>query len=148
MGQEETTVNKLAQMSLTEQGARVFRNNVGTAWVGKLTEEYPSSGGRIITLTKARRMPFGLIVPAPKSSAKSHGGSSDLIGWQTVRITPDMVGLRLAVFVAVETKTDGYPKASKEQKNFLRQVKKAGGIARIARRGDTPEGVVFEEVEE
>jgi len=28
-------------------------------------------------------------------------GSSDLIGWQTVTITPDMVGKQVAVFVAL-----------------------------------------------
>ena len=59
-------------------------------------------------------------------------GSSDLIGWVSREITPDMVGKRIAQFLAVETKS---PKgrASSEQKNFIAAVKKAGGAAGIAR---------------
>ncbi len=32
-------------------------------------------------------------------------GSSDLIGWKSVTVTPDMVGQQVAVFVALEVKT-------------------------------------------
>lgn len=59
-------------------------------------------------------------------------GSSDLIGWKSVTITPDMVGQQVAVFVALEVKT---PKgrATDEQKNFVNVVNAAGGKAAIVR---------------
>lgn len=59
-------------------------------------------------------------------------GSSDLIGWKSVMVTPDMVGKRVALFTAVEVKTPtGRP--TKEQLNFIQRIKEAGGIAGIAR---------------
>jgi hypothetical protein len=59
-------------------------------------------------------------------------GSSDLIGWKSVTVTPEMVGQQVAVFVALEVKT---PKgrATDEQKNFVNVVNAAGGKAAIVR---------------
>lgn len=59
-------------------------------------------------------------------------GSSDLIGWKSVTITPDMVGQKVAVFVALEVKTTK-GRATEEQKNFIAVVKGAGGKAEIVR---------------
>ncbi len=59
-------------------------------------------------------------------------GGSDLIGWKSIEITPDMVGKRVAVFVAIETKV-GRRGATAEQDNFLAQVSAAGGIAVLSR---------------
>jgi hypothetical protein len=57
-------------------------------------------------------------------------GSSDLIGWTTVEITEEMIGQKIAVFTAVELKTEK-DRASPEQINFVEQVHKAGGLAGI-----------------
>ena len=59
-------------------------------------------------------------------------GGADLIGWRSVLITPDMVGQRIAQFVSVEVKT---PKGTvrPEQQVWADNVRKAGGIAVIAR---------------
>lgn len=54
-------------------------------------------------------------------------GSSDLIGYRVVEVTPDMVGQRLAVFVALEVKDKG--RLTAEQAQFLAVVRGAGGIA-------------------
>lgn len=59
-------------------------------------------------------------------------GGSDLIGWTTVEVTPEMVGTRLAVFTAVEVKAPN-GRATEAQLNFISQVLKAGGFAGIAR---------------
>ena len=59
-------------------------------------------------------------------------GSSDLIGWKSITITPDMVGQKVAVFVALEVKTTK-GRATEEQKNFVAVVKGAGGKAEIVR---------------
>lgn len=84
---------------------RAFRNNVGGF-------KDPATG---------RFIRYGLFV-----------GSSDLIGWRTVTITPDMVGQTFAQFLSVEVKT---PKGvlSPEQRTWLENVRKAGGVAVVAR---------------
>jgi hypothetical protein len=59
-------------------------------------------------------------------------GSSDLIGWRTVTITPDMVGQRIAVFTSIEVKTPT-GRVKPEQQQWLDAVQAAGGIAGVAR---------------
>ena len=59
-------------------------------------------------------------------------GSSDLIGLRTLVITPDLVGQRLAQFVALEIKT-ARGVVSPEQRAFLDLVEQLGGLAAICR---------------
>jgi len=130
----ETTL-KLAQIILSKKGWRVFSNPMGAGFVGKVTAEYNDSGGHVVELIGARRLPFGVCNP----------GGSDGIGWRPLKITEAMVGQTVAQFVAVECKTKAYKTASKDQKNFLAQVVRAGGLALIAmREGD--DGVIFDEI--
>ena len=71
-------------------------------------------------------------------------GSSDCVGWTERTITRGMVGQKVAVFTAIETKRPGWnpPKSGKKlvewekQKNFLIAVKNAGGIAELATDAD------------
>lgn len=59
-------------------------------------------------------------------------GSSDLIGWLGVTVTPEMVGSTVAVFLAIETKS-ARGSESEAQAAFLRTVATHGGIALIGR---------------
>jgi hypothetical protein len=59
-------------------------------------------------------------------------GSADLIGWQSIEVTPEMVGRRLAVLVSIEVKGPG-GRVRPEQKNWAEQVARVGGVAVIAR---------------
>jgi hypothetical protein len=59
-------------------------------------------------------------------------GSSDLIGWVPRIVTPEMVGSRVAVFLAIETKTKRGV-VSNEQQSFIDAVNEAGGKAFVAR---------------
>lgn len=64
-------------------------------------------------------------------------GGSDIIGWQEIEITPEMVGTKIARFVAIEckTRTPGGKRiksATPEQQNFIERVKMAGGAAGVA----------------
>lgn len=99
----ETAIQNAIRMVLSKVGLRLFRNNIGLA-----------------TFPDGSKVEYGL---GP--------GTSDLIGWKPVTVTQDMVGKRLAVFVAVEVKKPGH-KTSKErleqQLNFLHRVVEAGGI--------------------
>ena len=59
-------------------------------------------------------------------------GSSDLIGLRTLEITPDLVGQRIAQFVALEIKTTRGV-VSPEQRAFLDLVEQLGGLAAVCR---------------
>jgi hypothetical protein len=70
-------------------------------------------------------------------------GGSDLIGWTTVEVTPEMVGRKVAIFSAIEVKTPtGRP--TLEQTRFIEAVRRAGGIACIARSEAEAEKTVAE----
>jgi hypothetical protein len=59
-------------------------------------------------------------------------GSSDLIGWRTVTVTPEMVGSQVAVFTSIEVKAAS-GRLSPEQRQWLDAVQAAGGIGGVAR---------------
>jgi len=98
----ESAILARVRIALSKAGVAIFRNNTGTL---------PDRHGRIVH--------FGLCK-----------GSSDLIGWRSVLVTPDMVGTRMAVFVACEVKDRTIP--TLEQRQFLAAVSAAGGIAILA----------------
>ncbi|MBP8298034.1 MAG: hypothetical protein KAX84_18130 [Burkholderiales bacterium] len=104
-GMNETAILQRIRLDLgLEPTVRLFRNNVG-----------------VLRDAQGRPVRFGL-----------HPGSGDLIGWRSVRITPDMVGRLLAVLASVEVKTaTGKPRS--DQVHWAKQVLDAGGFAGIAR---------------
>lgn len=68
----------------------------------------------------------------PIKAGLGANGASDLIGFKTVTITPDMVGRDVAIFCAIEVKTET-GQVKKEQHMFIEAVQKNGGIAGVAR---------------
>lgn len=88
----------------SDPSIRLFRNHVGR-----------------VQDSKGRWHSFGLAV-----------GSADLIGFQTVEITPEMVGTKLAVFVSIECKS-ATGAVRPEQEAWARTVRNKGGRAVIAR---------------
>lgn len=100
----ESDLYPIAMLAATEQGDRLFRNNVGV---------FQTLDGRYIRT--------GLCV-----------GSSDLIGWRSVTITPEMVGMKIAQFVGLEGKA-GRKTQTKEQKAFAEILTNAGGLAAVVR---------------
>jgi len=112
MASETTLLNRIRQAA-SRLSARVFRNNVGVA-------KYPS-GHTVV---------YGL-----------HPGSSDLIGWTTIEVTPSMVGRRVAVFTSLELK-QGSGRTTPEQDAWLRAVREAGGIAAVVRSVEDAESAI------
>jgi hypothetical protein len=96
----EQQIQQQIRLALGHGPVRLWRNNTGT-----LRDE------------RGRPVSFGLCP-----------GSSDLIGYRSITVTPDMVGQQLAVFAAVEVKA---PKGrlSEAQQAFLSHVAAAGGLA-------------------
>jgi len=113
----EAALTRRIQVGLTNADTRIWRNNVGTAWQGQVTRNRDGS----ITIRNPRPVTFGLCE-----------GSSDLIGARSVQVTPEMVGRRVAVFAAVEVKTDA-GRATDMQQQFIQTVRFLGGFAGIAR---------------
>jgi hypothetical protein len=115
----------------------LFRLNTGQAWV--------SGGGPVQRLADG-----SVLVPAARPVALGLGkpdgkplvGAADLIGWTSMTITPDMVGCRVAVFTALEVKETAGGRKRDEQRNFIDQVRLAGGIASFVSSPEEAEHVV------
>jgi hypothetical protein len=106
MAKLETNISNRVRLKISHL-CRTFRNNVG-----------------LFTTNTGDKIRTGLCK-----------GSSDLIGWTTIEVTPEMVGARVGLFVGIEIKSvRGRPSA--EQTNFINQVNGAGGVAFIARSPD------------
>ena len=83
---------------------RLFRNNVG-----------------VLQDKEGRYVRYGV----------GGNGGSDLIGWDTMMITREHAGMRIAVFCAVEVKAPG-ESAAPDQLTWLSMVAAAGGRAGVA----------------
>ena len=115
----ESESSKRIALELSRQGFVTWRNNTGFAWQGVSTVHDRSRG--VLTLRNPRPIRFGLAE-----------GSSDRVGLLSIVITPEMVGKKIAVFTAVECKSER-GRTSKEQENFLGVIERAGGIAFVAK---------------
>jgi hypothetical protein len=69
-------------------------------------------------------------------------GSSDLIGFTSKTITSDMVGQQVAIFTAIEVKTDK-GKVSPAQTKFIDMVLGFGGLAGICRSVDDAKNLII-----
>jgi hypothetical protein len=100
----EHEIQQRIRLACGRGGVRLWRNNTGA-----LVDQ------------QGRFMRFGLCK-----------GSSDLIGLRSLEITPELVGQRIAQFVAMEIKT-GSGTVSPEQRAFLQLVQQQGGLAGVCR---------------
>ena len=101
-------------MAASQLGARLWRNQSGA---------HRNSRGQWIQ--------YGL----------AHPGGSDFIGYVPVTITPEMVGYTVAIFVAIEAKTD-HGRVSDAQTHFLEVVTSHGARAGVARSVDDIRAIV------
>lgn len=100
---EKALQEEIINATNRRKDARLFRNNVG------------------MCTDKTIGLRFGL-----------RKGSSDLIGFKTVKITKNMIGKKIAVFMAIECKIKNR-KPTNEQKIFINNVRKFGGIGIVVR---------------
>lgn len=126
METNETSLTRKIMLAIgSREKFRIFRNNVGAAWVGKSKRFTHAQTVNVksgdVLVQQARFFEAGLCT-----------GSSDLIGLESLVVTPEMVGKNIAIFVAVEVKVPG-GSVRKEQVNFLEMVNKMGGKGIICR---------------
>lgn len=95
---------------------RVFRQNAGTAWQGKIIEQSASR----------------LVLAYPRAIRLGSPGMADLGGLTSVVITPDMVGQLIGVDVQIECKF-GAGRLTAEQAAYIQMIRTLGGRAGIAR---------------
>ena len=114
-GTSERDVLKLLQDAATLMGVTLLRNNVGA-----LQDRY----GRWVT--------YGV----------GGIGWPDTIGYQTVTVTPEMVGQRIAIFVGVEAKRESGGVVSERQARVLERLRQAGARAGVARSVDDLQGIL------
>lgn len=123
-----TDLTHRLMVAMSNVGATLFRNNVGNGLmirhtnveirqriIDACTRLAEAKGG------SAYRLQFGLCP-----------GSSDLVGFTPVTITPEMVGKTISVFTATEVKF-GADRVKQEQSNFINAVRSSGGIGIVAR---------------
>ena len=123
---KESNIQQLVRLAASKlKGVRLFRNNVALAWVGDATQ---------IKATMTVTLPPGSVVirNARPLHAGLQKGSGDLIGWQSITITPDMVGTVIAKFVSVEVKTTKGGERE-DQVIWKNVVNQHGGAAIVAR---------------
>ena len=106
---KESPLLKRIMLDCGHGDVRLYRNNCGAF------KDPKDPAGR-------RWVSYGVASP----------GGSDLIGWRSVVVTPDMVGQRVAVFAALEVKGEG-GRATPEQRQFIENVRRAGGFAGVVR---------------
>lgn len=126
MADAEKTITNSILVLASQIGARLFRQNVGVAWIGTT----------ILTASRPRQVELRpgdvLIRNARRFHAGLCKGSSDIVGWSPYVVQPDDVGRTLAIFTAAEVKT-GKLAATDEQAKFVRAVRAAGGRSVVAR---------------
>jgi len=134
---KESNVLRAAWLALAGVRATVFRVNTGKGWV--------SGGGEVQRLADGSvRIPFARPVALGFGDVKGDPivGTSDLIGWTEIVVTPEMVGHKVAIFTAIETKESGGGRKREGQKTFLARLISAGGIGGFAASADAARMIV------
>lgn len=105
-------------------GARLFRRNIGTGWIGQ-AKKFTKSETIIVRSGD-------VLIRSARSFHNGEAGQSDTWGWVPVTITADMVGQVIAQHVEIEVKF-GSDRESPDQKRWREFVNASGGRAGIAR---------------
>lgn len=120
-----TALKNRIMLALSKAGRLVFNNITAQGWAGKSFElkrgEKFTAPGNCRVILDPYPIKAGLCV-----------GSGDLIGGESIVITPDMVGSKVLVFASWEVKS-GTGRPTEQQKTFAKVIRERGGIAEIVR---------------
>lgn len=123
-------------IACSKAGARMFRMQVGLAWIGSKIKKIERPGRYVLDL------PAGAVVVYDARPLKSGTvGMSDTGGWVTIKITEDMVGTKIAQSAWIEVK-QGAGRLSKEQAAFIQAARLAGCRAGVARTVEEAVGIL------
>lgn len=130
MGAKEKRLTNERLKAIDPDRERLFRINAGEGQVGKQIRGAINIRKVIGGLPDAALNRSVLILNAQPLKAAPPGWA-DLAGWETVEITPDMVGQKLAQFKMVEVKATG--NLSDVQKKMRDLVQRMGGRFEVLR---------------
>lgn len=122
----EGALLKKFMLEHSKLGSRLFRANSGRGWTGKSIGPFKDEKQVVL-------YPGDILIRKARPFNGMQAGTSDLIGWTTIQITPDMVGRSAAIYTAAEVKTAG-TRTTKQQTAYIRTVNESGGIGVIARK--------------
>lgn len=111
-------------LACSRGNTRLFRQSVGLAWIGK--------AWRAPSRQTIQVEPGDVVIRQARPFKAGIEGMSDLGGWRTLTVTPDMAGQKIAQVVQFEAKK-GTGRLTPEQKRWLETVSEAGGLAREIR---------------
>jgi len=136
---KENNVMRMVWGAVAHLGTRLFRLNTGRGWISGLGPDgvIQLTDGSVV-IKAARSIAIGFSTP----SGDALKGASDLQGWTSIVVTPELVGRRVAIYTAIETKNSTGGTKRKEQKNFIEQICGAGGIAGFASSPEQAQGLV------
>lgn len=109
----------------SDRPKRLSANDRGTAYINGKTIQLKAGD---VIIHKGRPVALGMAF----ADGSPVVGTTDLIGYTIVKITPDMVGKSLPVYTAVDAKQEGGGRVSKDQQNYVEQINRVNGIAGIA----------------
>jgi hypothetical protein len=104
------------QLAHSRHDTRLWRANAGRAWQGEPIE----------------RSPGRLVLKHPRAVQLAPPGFPDLFGLRSVKITPELIGRTLPVFVAMEVKT-GTGRTNEAQDLFLDLLRSLHAFHGVAR---------------
>lgn len=129
--------NRQSQLAASRLGARLWRMSVGLGWVGDAL--------KIKTAQTIHVKPGDVVIRQARPFRSGIEGMSDGVGLVPVIVTQEMVGKRLAVFLAVEDK-QGTGRPTDEQWSFIKAIRALGGRAGIARSDEDVAAIVRGEI--
>lgn len=119
MSETEKSIQNEIRLAASKNGCTLFRANAGVAWTGN---------------KKTRHKDGSLTIHDPRPFHGMIEGFPDLVGWQEIEITKEMVGQKIARIVMPEVKTPtGKKREAQERfaKNALAKNVKYGFVRSV-----------------
>lgn len=116
----EIEVQTDTRIALSNGDTRLFRQQTGHFWQGEVTRLRDGS----------------ILLKNPRMVVSGFEGWPDLGGWVSVVVTPEMVGMKIAVAAQVEMKRPRGGKKGTQQKAFIAMACAMGVRAGFARSVD------------
>ena len=120
MSKTESNIQNEIRLAASDNGCVLFRCNSGKAWQGNQTQRLKDGS---------------LLIKDPRPFLGMPVGYPDLAGWQTVEITQEMVGQKMARVIFAEVKT-AKGKAREGQVRFKDKADKDHAICGLVRSVD------------
>ena len=132
MAQKEKNLINERLLTVNADTERLFRINAGSGWVGTTQIRGAANILKYVTRVGIKGLHKAVLIINPMPFIGAPPGWADLSGWETVTITEDMIGKKIAQFKMIEVKATGDLRTT--QKKMKDLVTKMGGIFEVLRR--------------